>query len=80
MAHTPLGGMPVRSTLLGAVSSFQVESARFTAWNGSRATNWPWPSLVFTAPSSGAFELVFRTTFGDRVAVLIDHVRIIGIP
>ena len=34
-------------------------------------------SAVFTAPGDGAFELTFRTTFGDRVAVLIDHVRIV---
>jgi len=36
-------------------------------------------SAVFTAPSSGAFELVFRTTFGDRVALLIDQVRIVEV-
>jgi len=36
-------------------------------------------SAVFTAPESGAFDLVFETTFGDRVAVLIDHVRIVEV-
>jgi len=36
-------------------------------------------SAVFTAPRDGAFELVFATSFGDRVAVLIDHVRIVPI-
>lgn len=34
-------------------------------------------SAVFTAPKSGSFELVFTTTFGDRVAVLLDRVTII---
>ena len=34
-------------------------------------------SAVFTAPKSGSFELVFTTTFGDRVAVLIDQVQIV---
>ena len=29
--HTPVAGMPLRSTLRGAVISFHVESARFTA-------------------------------------------------
>jgi len=33
-------------------------------------------SAVFTAPSTGAFDLVFTTTSGDRVAALIDHVAI----
>ncbi|MBT7303754.1 MAG: hypothetical protein HN849_29760 [Victivallales bacterium] len=33
-------------------------------------------SATFTAPADGAFELVFEATFGDRVAVLLDHVRI----
>ena len=33
-------------------------------------------SAPFTAPADGAFELVFETTYGDRVAVLLDHVRI----
>lgn len=41
--QTPLAGMPVRSTLRGAVSSFQVLSALLTAWKGSRDTNSPWP-------------------------------------
>ena len=34
-------------------------------------------SAVFTAPRTGAFTLVFTTTFADRVAALIDHVRIV---
>jgi len=33
-------------------------------------------SATFKAPADGAFELVFEATFGDRVAVLLDHVRI----
>lgn len=33
-------------------------------------------SAVFTAPRAGAFELVFETTFADRVAVLLDQVTI----
>lgn len=37
-------------------------------------------SAVFTAPADGAFDLVFTTTFGDRVAVLIDRVEIVEIP
>ena len=37
-------------------------------------------SAVFLAPRSGAFDLVFTTTFGDRVAVLIDRVEIVEIP
>jgi len=36
-------------------------------------------SAVFVAPASGAFELVFRTTFGDRVAVLIDHIAVVEV-
>jgi len=36
-------------------------------------------SAVFTAPADGAFDLVFATTFGDRVAVLIDQVRIVEV-
>lgn len=52
--QTPLTGMPVRSTLRGAVSSFQVDRALLTAWNGSRLTNWPWPCCGITFPSSTA--------------------------
>ncbi|MBN2309040.1 MAG: hypothetical protein JXR94_08725 [Candidatus Hydrogenedentes bacterium] len=33
-------------------------------------------SALFTAPASGAFDLVFRTLEGDRVTALIDDVRI----
>ncbi|MBN2449324.1 MAG: hypothetical protein JXR77_02980 [Lentisphaeria bacterium] len=33
-------------------------------------------SAVFTAPGDGAFALVFETTFADRVAVLLDDIRI----
>ena len=36
-------------------------------------------SAVFTAPRDGVFTLVFHTTFGDRVAVLLDHVRIVEV-
>ena len=36
-------------------------------------------SAVFVAPESGAFDLIFETTFGDRVAVLIDQVRIVEV-
>ena len=39
--HTPLAGMPERSTLRGAVISFQVDSALETAVTGSRLTNSP---------------------------------------
>ena len=46
--------MPVRSTLRGAVISFQVDSALLTAAKGSRLTNSPWPSRVFTVDSSMA--------------------------
>jgi hypothetical protein len=33
-------------------------------------------SATFTAPADGAYELVFETTFGDRVAVLLDQIEI----
>ena len=36
-------------------------------------------SAVFTAPRDGAFDLVFTTTFGDRVAVLLDDVCIVEV-
>lgn len=36
-------------------------------------------SAVFTAPQSGAFELKFETSFGDRVAVVIDQVQIVEV-
>jgi hypothetical protein len=50
--QTPLAGIPVRTTGLGAVRSFHWVSARFTAPFGGRLTNWPWPSSVLIAPSS----------------------------
>ena len=34
-------------------------------------------SAVFTAPADGAFDLVLTTTFADRVAALIDQVKIV---
>ena len=34
-------------------------------------------SAPFTAPATGSFELVFTATFGDRVAALIDCVRVV---
>lgn len=34
-------------------------------------------SALFAAPADGACDLVFTTTFGDRVAVLIDQVQIV---
>ncbi|NCO39599.1 MAG: hypothetical protein COZ06_04990 [Armatimonadetes bacterium CG_4_10_14_3_um_filter_66_18] len=39
-------------------------------------------SAVFTAPKAGAFELRFETTFGDRVAIVLDQVTIaeVGLP
>jgi len=37
-------------------------------------------SAVFTAPRAGAFELVFETTFADRVAVLLDQITIEELP
>jgi len=37
-------------------------------------------SAVFTAPRDGAFELVFETTFPDRVAVLLDQITIEELP
>lgn len=37
-------------------------------------------SAPFTAPRTGSFELKFVTTFGDRVAVLLDQVRIEELP
>jgi hypothetical protein len=36
-------------------------------------------SAVFTARRDGAFTLVFHTTFGDRVAVLLDRMRIVEV-
>jgi hypothetical protein len=36
-------------------------------------------SAVFTAPRDGAFDLVFESTFGDRVAVLIDKVEVVEV-
>jgi len=36
-------------------------------------------SAVFTASRDGAFDLVFTTTFGDRVAVLLDGVCIVEV-
>ena len=61
--QTPLAGMPLRSTLRGAVRSFQVDSALVTAGNGSRATNLPWPSRVLTVASS-----IATSPRGQRVA------------
>lgn len=44
----------------------------------SRTLPYAWvESAVFIPPRTGAFDLVLETTFGDRVAVLIDHVRIV---
>ena len=43
--------MPERSTLRGAVISFQVLSARLTGFCASRATNWPWPGSALTLSS-----------------------------
>jgi hypothetical protein len=37
-------------------------------------------SAVFTAPSSGAFDLVFTTTIDNRVTALIDQVTIAEAP
>ena len=34
-------------------------------------------SAPFTAPKSGSFDLVFTTTVGTRVTVLLDHVQVI---
>jgi hypothetical protein len=36
-------------------------------------------SAVFTAPKNGAFELKFETTFGDRVAVVLDQVAVVEV-
>jgi len=33
-------------------------------------------SAVFTAPKSGAFDLVFKTTVGTRVTIFVDRVEI----
>ena len=49
--HTPLTGMPPRGTGRGAVSAFQLDSARLTSPRGSRATNSPCPSRDDIAPS-----------------------------
>ncbi|MFW6164073.1 MAG: hypothetical protein ACODAJ_15000, partial [Planctomycetota bacterium] len=47
---------------------------------GRRTLPYAWvESAVFTAPRSGAFELVFETTCGDRVAVLLDRVRVVEV-
>jgi len=36
-------------------------------------------SAVFTAPSSGAFDLIFKTTVGNGVTMLIDNVAIVEV-
>jgi hypothetical protein len=36
-------------------------------------------SAVFAAPATGSFDLVFTTTFPDRVAALIDNVQIVAL-
>ncbi len=37
-------------------------------------------SALFTAPADGDFELVFETTQGGGISVLIDRVRIVELP
>ena len=49
--HTP-AGMPLRSTLRGAVSSFQADSAVLTGALAGRSTKRPCPFSARTSPSS----------------------------
>ena len=50
--QTPAGILAgSRTTARGAVSAFHFDSALLGAANGSRGTNWPWPSRVFTSSS-----------------------------
>jgi hypothetical protein len=74
--HAPNRNPKLKVSLGGEVV---VSEHAVTPVAGYEARNMPYArveSAPFTAPADGAFELVFETTFGDRVAVLLDHVRI----
>jgi hypothetical protein len=74
--HAPHRNPKLKVTLGGEVV---VSEHAVLPVTGFEARNMPYArveSAEFTAPADGAFELVFETTFGDRVAVLLDNVRI----
>ncbi len=56
--------------------SINVDDLNAFAWNNHPTTPWQTKSVIFTAPSSGTYELVFSTPDGSHGSPYVDNVRL----